>query len=237
MGAVAFLLLITCANLANLALARASTRQGEFAVRRAFGAGGGRIVRQLLTQSVLLALVSGAVGLGLGKLLLAAIVVAERTSLPRVEEVGLNPTAIAFALAVSLVAGIAVGIIPSMRVSTSNSMDVLRQGLRASGTNQRARSVLVVAFAIVALITAALGVFGVLSFVVAQRTRELGIRMALGAAPGDVRRLVIRHGGTLAVALTFGAVSAILLGIGVFASWLPAHRATRIDPIVALRSD
>jgi ABC-type antimicrobial peptide transport system permease subunit len=48
---------------------------------------------------------------------------------------------------------------------------------------------------------------------------------------------VIRHGGTLAVALTFGAVSAILLGIGVFASWLPAHRATRIDPIVALRSD
>jgi putative ABC transport system permease protein len=523
MGAVAFLLLITCANLANLALARASSRQGEFAVRRALGAGCGRIVRQLLTESILLAIVGGAVGLGLGKVLLEAIVVAERTSLPRVDEVGLNLTAIAFAIAVSLIAGIAVGIIPSMRVSTSNSMDVLRQGLRGTGTNQRARSVLVVAelalalmlltgagllirsfskliavdvgfpierlltlqmtvpaqsletveqslerlravpgvraasvtsqlpvtgrgtgawlniadrptkpnetppaeayrvvspeyfqtmgirlvrgrfpnaddradrfsglvvnealakrywpnedavgkqvrlgapgnylnplstivgvvantpdggldtppipavfvpmrvapwwnaytyvvrtsgppsavvpavrrelralfpmtairnvqtmddvlhdsvaparlsmrlivaFAIVALVTAALGVFGVLSFVVAQRTRELGIRMALGAAPRDVRRLVIRYGGTLALGglviglvgslaltrfiaamlfevkptdpLTFGAVSAILLGIGVFASWLPARRATRIDPIVALRSD
>ena len=523
MGAVAFLLLITCANLANLALARASSRQGEFAVRRALGARSGRIVRQLLTESVLLAAVGGGVGLAVGKLLLKAIVAAERSSLPRVEEIGLDLTTIAFAVVVSLVAGIAVGIIPSMRVSTANSMDVLRQGLRGSGANQRARSVLVVAelalalmlltgagllirsfskliavntgfpierlvtlqmnvpsesiekleqslerlraipgvqaasvtsqlpvtgrgvgawlnivdrptkpnetppaeayrvispdyfqtmgirlvrgrmpnaddradrvsavvvnealakrywpnedpigkqvqlgapgnylnppsqivgivgdtpdrgldnppipvvflpvrvapwwtvytyvirtsglpasvvpavrrelralfpvtairnvqtmdevlhdsvaparlsmrlimaFAVVALVTAALGVFGVLSFVVAQRTRELGIRMALGAAPGDVRRLVIRYGSFLALGglaiglagsfaltrfiatmlfevkptdpLTFGAVSAILLGIGVLASWLPARRATRIDPIVALRSD
>jgi predicted permease len=124
---------------------------------------------------------------------------------------------------------------------------------------------LIGAFAIVALITAALGVFGVLSFVVAQRTRELGIRMALGAAPGDVRRMVIGYGGRLAAAglvigllgslaltrliskllfgvaptdpLTFASVSVILLGIGVLASWLPARRATRIDPIAALRSD
>jgi putative ABC transport system permease protein len=124
---------------------------------------------------------------------------------------------------------------------------------------------LVGAFAMVALITAALGVFGVLSFVVAQRTRELGIRMALGAAPGDVRRMVIVYGGRLATAglvigllgslaltrliskllfgvaptdpLTFTSVSAILLGIGVLASWIPARRATRIDPITALRSD
>jgi ABC-type antimicrobial peptide transport system permease subunit len=124
---------------------------------------------------------------------------------------------------------------------------------------------LIGAFAVVALITAALGVFGVLSFVVAQRTREMGIRMALGAAPRDVRRLVIGYGGRLAAAglalglagsfaltrliatmlfgvaptdpLTFSAVSVILLGIGVLASWLPARRATRIDPIVALRSE
>jgi predicted permease len=139
--------------------------------------------------------------------------------------------------------------------------DVLHESLAPARLSMR----LLVAFAIVALVTAALGVFGVLSFVVAQRTRELGIRMALGAAPGDVRRLVVRYGGALALAglviglagsfaltrfiatllfevkptdpLTFGAVSAILLGIGVLASWLPARRATRIDPIVALRSD
>jgi putative ABC transport system permease protein len=523
MGAVGFLLLITCANLANLTLARASVRHGEFAVRRALGAARGRIVRQILTESLLLATVGGAAGLVIGQLLLRVIVAAEKTSLPRVDEVALDPTAFAFAIAASLVAGIAVGLLPALRASTASSMEALRQGLRGSGTHQGARSVLVVAelavalmlltgaglllrsfrqllavdtgfaterlltmqlnvgsksmekveesverlraipgvravavtsqlpvsgrgtgawlniadrptppnetppaeayrvitpdyfstvgirlvrgrfptsddradrasavvvnealakkywptedpigkqvrlgapgnylmppstivgivgntpdagldappipavfmpirvapwwpvytyvirtsgspaaataavrrelralfpttairnvqtmddvlhesmaparlsmrlisaFAIVALITAALGVFGVLSFVVAQRTRELGIRMALGAAPGDVRRMVIGYGSRLAVAgiviglagsfaltrlistmlfgitptdpLTFGVVSAVLLGIGILASWLPARRATRIDPIVALRSE
>ena len=525
MGAVGFLLLITCANLANLALARASSRHGEFAVRRALGAGRGRIARQLLTESLLLATLGGAAGVLLGAGLLRLIIAAERTSLPRVDEVSLDPTALTFAILVSLAAGIAVGILPAVRVSTASAMEALRQGTRGSGTNQRARSMLVVAelaialmlltgaglllrsfasllavdtgfaterlltmqlrvgtepgasqtleesldriralpgvraaavtsqlpvtgrgngawlniidrptrpnetppgesyrvvtpeyfstmgirlvrgrlptlddradrapavivnaalakrywpnedpigkliqlgapgnylippspivgivdntpdngldsppvptvflpyrmapwwpfftyvirtsaapealtpavrrelralfpttairnvqtmdavlhdsvaparlsmrlitaFAIVALITAALGVFGVLSFVVAQRTRELGIRIALGAAPGDLRRMVIGYGGRLALAglvlgllgsfaltrliaamlfgvaptdpLTFGAVSIILLGIGVLASWIPARRATRIDPIAALRSD
>jgi predicted permease len=523
MGAVGFLLLITCANLANLTLARASSRHGEFAVRRALGAGRSRVVRQLLTESILLAGAGGFGGLLVGVGLLRVIVAAERQSLPRVDELSLDPTALVFAILVSLAAGIAVGILPALRASTAKSMEVLRQGTRGSGTNQGARSALVVmelavalmlltgaglllrsfarllevdtgfpierlltmqmnvgsksadaveqsldrlraipgvrgaavtsqlpvtgrgggawlniidrptppnetppaeayrvvtpeyfstigirlvrgrfptpddrldrvsavvvnealakrywpnedpvgkqivlgapgnylmppspivgivgdtpdagldsppvptvflplrvapwwpaftyvvrtagppeattaavrrelralfpttairnvrtmesvlhdsvaparlsmrligAFAIVALITAALGVFGVLSFVVAQRTRELGIRMALGAAPGDVKRMVIAYGSRLAAAglvlglvgsfaltrlitsmlfgvaprdpLTFTAVSVILLGIGVLASWLPARRATRIDPIAALRSD
>ena len=523
MGAVGFLLLITCANLANLALARASSRHGEFAVRRALGAGRGRIVRQLLTESLLLATLGGTAGVLVGMGLLRLIIAAEKTSLPRVDEIGLDPTTLAFTALVAIVAGVVVGILPALRVSTASSMEVLRQGTRGSGTNQRARSLLVVAelaialmlltgaglllrsfahllavntgfstdrlltmqlnagsksiqkveeslqriralpgvraasvtsqlpvtgrgsgawlnivgrptppnetppaeayrviapdyfatmgirlvrgwyptpddrlerapavvinaalakrywpnedaigkqiqlgapgnylnppsaivgiventpdggldapalptvflphavapwwsfftyvvrtsgppesmtpavrrelralfpvtairnvrtmdmvlhesvaparlsmrligaFAIVALITAALGVFGVLSFAVAQRTRELGIRMALGAAPRDVRRMVIGYGGRLAVAglaiglvgsfaltrlistmlfgvkptdpITFGTVSVILLGIGVLASWLPALRATRIDPIAALRSD
>jgi len=523
MGAVGFLLLITCVNLANLTLARASSRHGEFAVRRALGAARGRVVRQLLTESVLLATAGGLVGLAVGAGLLRAIVAAERTSLPRVDEITLDPVALGFTVVVSLLAGVAVGLLPAMRASTVRSMEVIRQGTRGSGAHQGARSALVVvelavalmllsgaglllrsfgrllavntgfsterlltmqmsvggkslqaveqsleriraipgvraaavtsqlpvtgrgvgawfnivdrptppnetppaeayrvvspnyfatagihlvrgrfptlddrvdrgpavvvnqalakkywpgedpigkqimlgapgnylnpaspivgvvgdtpdvgldnppiptvfmpmrvapfwpfftylirtsgppeavtlavrrelraafptvairnvrtmesvlhdsvaparlsmrlvgAFAIVALITAALGVFGVLSFVVAQRTRELGIRMALGAAPGDVRRMVIAYGGRLATAglaigllgsfaltrliskllfgvaptdpLTFASVSAILLGIGVLASWIPARRATRIDPITALRSD
>jgi predicted permease len=523
MGAVGFLLLITCVNLANLTLARASSRHGEFAVRRALGAARGRVVRQLLTESILLAAAGGLAGLLVGAGLLRLIVAAEQTSLPRVDEIVLDPIALVFTIGVSLLAGVAVGILPAVRASAARSMEVLRQGTRGSGTHQRARSALVVvelavalmlligaglllrsfgrlldvntgfsterlltmqmnvgnkavqtveeslerlraipgvraasvtsqlpvtgrgggawlnivdrptrpnetppgeayrvvapnyfstagmrlvrgrfptpddradhasavvvnealakkywpnedpigkqivlgapgnylmppspivgiigdtpdagldnppfpivflpmrvapwwpaytyvirtagppeavtpavrrelralfptiairnvrtmdsvlhesvaparlsmrligAFAIVALITAALGVFGVLSFVVAQRTRELGIRMALGAAPGDVRRMVIGYGSRLAIAglviglagsfaltrlistmlfgvaptdpLTFGAVSVILLGIGLLASWLPARRATRIDPIVALRSD
>jgi predicted permease len=523
MGAVGFLLLITCVNLANLTLARASSRHGEFAVRRALGAARSRVVRQLLTESVLLATAGGLVGIVVGAGLLRAIVAAERISLPRVDEIRLDPVALGFTILVSLLAGVAVGLLPAMRASTARSMEVIRQGTRGSGAHQSARSALVVvelavalmllsgaglllrsfgrllavntgfaterlltmqmsvggkstqaveqsleriraipgvraaavtsqlpvtgrgggawfnivdqptppnetppaeayrvvspnyfatagiqlvrgrfptlddrvdhgpavvvnqalakkywpgedpigkqimlgapgnylnpasaivgvvgdtpdggldnppiptvflpmrvapwwpvftyvirtsgppeavmptarrelraafptvairnvqtmesvlhdsvaparlsmrlvgAFAIVALITAALGVFGVLSFVVAQRTRELGIRMALGAAPGDVRRMVIGYGGKLATAglaigllgsfaltrliskllfgvaptdpLTFASVSAILLGIGVLASWIPARRATRIDPITALRSD
>jgi predicted lysophospholipase L1 biosynthesis ABC-type transport system permease subunit len=151
---------------------------------------------------------------------------------------------------------------PTTAIRNVQTMDdVLHDSMAPARLSMR----LISAFAIVALITAALGVFGVLSFVVAQRTRELGIRMALGAAPGDVRRMVIGYGSRLAVGglviglvgsfaltrlistmlfgitptdpLTFGVVSAVLLGIGILASWLPARRATRIDPIVALRSD
>ena len=523
MGAVGFLLLITCANLANLALARASARQGEFAVRRALGAGQARIIRQLLTESVVLSVLGGIGGVLLGTGLMRVIVAAERATLPRVDEISMHPAVLAFTVIVSLVAGIAVGLFPALRVSGASSMAALRQGTRGSGAHQGARSILVVAelaialmlligagllvrsfsrlvavdtgfrteqlltlqmnagprslqmveqsleriralpgvraasvtsvlpvtgrfsgawlnildrplppnetppaeayrvvspeyfstmgirlvrgrfptaddrvdhnpavvvnqalakrywpnedpigkqvrlgapenylippstivgvvgdtpdaglnlpaipavymphamapwwsfftfvvrttgapetvapavrrelralfptapirnvrtmdmvlqesvasarvsmrligaFAIVALVTAALGVFGVLSFLVAQRTRELGIRMALGAAPADVRRMVVFHGGRLALSglaiglvgsfalsrlitsmlfgiaptdpMTFVAVSAILLAIGLLASWLPARRATRIDPISALRSD
>jgi putative ABC transport system permease protein len=151
---------------------------------------------------------------------------------------------------------------PTTAIRNVRTMEsVLHDSLAPARLSMR----LIGAFAVVALITAALGVFGVLSFVVAQRTREMGIRMALGAAPRDVRRLVIGYGGRLAAAglvlglagsfaltrliatmlfgvaptdpLTFSAVSVILLGIAVLASWLPARRATRIDPIAALRSD
>ena len=523
MGAVGFLLLLTCANLANLALARASTRQAEFAVRRALGAGRMRIVRQLLTESILLSVIGGIGGVIFGNVLLKLIIAAERATLPRVDEIAIDPTVLAFTAMVALLAGIAVGVVPALRVTGASSMAALRQGTRGSGAHQGARSALVVAelaialmlltgagllvrsfsrlvavdtgfrdeqlltlqmnvgqnsvqrveqalerlrslpgvraasvtsvlpvsgrfsgawlniigrpvaanetppaeayrvvspeyfstmgirlvrgrfptaddrverapgvvvnqalakqywpnedpigkqirlgapenylippspivgvvgdtpdaglseppiptvfmphavapwwtfftfvirtsgppevattsvrrelralfptapirnvrtmdvvlqesvaparvsmrligaFAIVALITAALGVFGVLSFIVSQRTRELGIRMALGAAPSDVRRMVVAYGSRLAVIglgiglvgsfaltrlissmlfgieptdpVTFASVSLILLAIGVLASWLPARRATRIEPISALRSD
>jgi ABC-type antimicrobial peptide transport system permease subunit len=119
--------------------------------------------------------------------------------------------------------------------------------------------------ALIALTMAALGVFGVLSYTVTQRTRELGIRLALGAAPGAVRRMVVRQGlglvvtglviglaGALALVrvmssllygveptdpLTFLSVAAVLIGVAIAASYLPARRATRVDPIIALRAE
>ena len=126
-------------------------------------------------------------------------------------------------------------------------------------------SVLLSTFAGVALVIAVLGVFGVLSFLVTQRTRELGIRIALGATPAQVRWLVVARGLALATlglalgaagavwltrfmgsmlygvtatdSLTYSAVAAVLLGASVLASYLPARRATRVDPILALRSE
>jgi putative ABC transport system permease protein len=120
-------------------------------------------------------------------------------------------------------------------------------------------------FAAVALVLAAIGIFGVLSYAVAQRTREIGIRMALGAQEGSVVRLVVRQAMTLVMAgvvvgtaaalllsqtmtkmlfsvkptdpVTFGAVAITLNGVALLACYVPARRATRVDPIVALRAE
>jgi predicted permease len=126
-------------------------------------------------------------------------------------------------------------------------------------------SVLLGVFAGVALVIAVLGVFGVLSFIVTQRTREMGIRIALGAAPGQLRRMVVARGmrlvmvglalGGLGAAwlsrfmgsllygvtatdpITYAGVAVVLLGAALVASYLPARRATRVDPILALRAE
>src|SRR5439155_15098475 len=97
MGAVGFVLLITCANLGNLLLARASGRRREIAVRHALGAGQGRVARQLLTESVLLALIGGALGLIVGKLFLELLLAAQATTnLPRGDEIVLDGRVLAF---------------------------------------------------------------------------------------------------------------------------------------------
>jgi putative ABC transport system permease protein len=163
LAAVAFVLLIACANVANLLLARATSRQRELAVRAALGAGRLRIIRQLLAESVVLAIVGGFAGLLLagGGLALLRAVVAQKIPVQRLEFVGLDPWVLAFTVVVSIGTGVVFGLIPAVAVSGSALNDALKDGGRsgsaARGNKMRAAFVIAeVALALVLLVGAGL---------------------------------------------------------------------------------
>ena len=160
LGAVVFVLLIACVNVANLLLARSTTRQHEFSIRIALGASRIRIIRQLLTESILLAMIGGGLGLLLARFGTAAAVAAVPRSMPRAEEIGLDPRVLLFTLLISVLAGVVFGLAPAWKTATANVSGELKEsGRGAVGARSRAQNAFVVgemAMALVLLIGAGL---------------------------------------------------------------------------------
>ncbi len=148
LAAVGMVLLIGCANLANLTLARSTARDREVAIRASVGAGRGRLVRQFLTESVLLAVVGGVLGIALGYLLLAGLKAAiPPFSLPSEANVALDSRALAFALGLSVLTGVVFGLFPAIQATRPDLAGCMKEGSRGSGTGgtkHRLRSGLVV---------------------------------------------------------------------------------------------
>jgi predicted permease len=160
LGAVGFVLLIACANVANLLLARSTGRTREFAIRSALGASPARVVRQLLTESVLLGIAGGAIGLLLAKFSIKTIVAALGDTLPRAEEITLDAHVLLFTAGVSILTGIVFGLVPAIKMMQPQLNETLKEGGRgSSGARHRTQSVFVVvemAMALVLLVGAGL---------------------------------------------------------------------------------
>jgi predicted permease len=201
LGAVGLVLLIACANVANLLLARASGRRREVAIRTALGAERWRLVRQFLTESVLLAATGGLLGLAVAHWGLKGILAYAAAALPRAETVHLNGSVLAFVAGVSLVTGIAFGLVPALRASQSDLREDLAESAGRTGTGRKhhrtLRGLIVaeMALSLVLLVGAGLLVRGFLALMStdpglkADRVLTFHIAAPAGRMPDSVRFL------------------------------------------------
>jgi ABC-type antimicrobial peptide transport system permease subunit len=235
---VGLLLLLACANVMNLLIARLIARRGELAVRTALGATGGRILRQIAAESLVLGVAGGALGLAIAA-----------AGLHAVRAVAYEPLFRQLAF--------------DVRVIGFAQLRTVEEAFADDASSNLLLSEMFAAFAIVALLLATSGLYGVMSYAISQRSAEIAIRIALGASPRSVawnvfgRSLSLAGVGTvLGVAGAFGLAQAMrstLYGVGpadpatylsviaitgaaaAVASWIPMRRAARVDPIKGLR--
>jgi len=188
LGAVGFVLLIACANVANLMLSRAAAREKEIAVRTALGAGRLRIVRQLLTESFLLATIGGLLGLAIASWGIKALAAISPRDLVYLQHVGLNLSVLAWTMGVSFVTAIIFGLVPALEATRLNLTGALKEGKGAEGQNPRSgrlRSGLVVAEVALALVLLASAGLLIKSFGQLQKINS-------GFNPDNVLTMVVR---------------------------------------------
>ena len=202
LGAVGFVLLIACGNVANLLLARGATRAGELAIRAALGAGRARIARQLLTESVVLAVLSAIVGIGFAAWGIRALVAAAPPGVPRLEQTALDPYVLGFTLIVTLVSAMMFGVAPALRAARVDVQTVIKAGGRGGGmggVRDRLRTGLIVAELAVALVLLVGAGLLIRSSLALQRVKPgfdpsgvLSTRFALPAASYPDRATVVQ---------------------------------------------
>ncbi len=206
LGAVGFVLLIACGNVASLLLARATTRKKEIAIRGALGGARARLVRQLLTESLVLALVGGAAGVLVAYYGVLFLVRMGPAGLPRLQEAGLQLNVLGFALGATLFSGVLFGLAPALRATHSDLQSVLREGGRSArgAVRDRLRALLVVGEMAVALVLLVSAGLLVRSAMLVQRVQPgfdpNGVTMLRIALPAD------RYESAAAVDATFGRI-------------------------------
>jgi predicted permease len=238
LGAVGFVLLIACVNVANLMLARSTGRAREFAIRSALGAGHIRLIRQLLTESLLIAVAGGVLGLLLAGWSTQAALRVLPSGLPRAQQVGIDAHVLLFTTMISLLAGVLFGLAPALKTSDANLHGTLKEGGRgSSAARNKAQSILVLAemaLAVVLLIGAGLMIrtlsrlWDVNPGFTARNVLTFGISLppALMKAPPDAIRAALRDAhstlgatpGVQALALSWGGLPMASEDDGLF--WL-----------------
>jgi putative ABC transport system permease protein len=232
MGAVGLVLLIACTNVANLLLVRASAREREIGIRTALGAGRGRLIRQMLTESVVLSLAGAVVGIVLARLGVSALASMAAQSFPRLAETRIDLTALSFTIAAALATGIVFGLVPAFQTARAEAQDALKEGAlttTASRGRLRLRQVLVMAEVALSLLLLVGAGLLIKSFMQLQRvdagfdsSRVLTMRVSVPAArypqPEQVRsfyREVLRRVSALPGVVHVGGGNGLpLSGIG-----------------------